>query len=350
MDGAARRARRKPGRGAPARSYPSCEPPFAERAAELGLTGATLGYDAVPSARAAYEERLGRDLERGTTGLGPHLDEIRLLAGDRDLRTFGSQGEQRLAVLSLLLAEAELLAERGRAAPLLLLDDALSELDAERRRLLSTRLGASGQTLVTATGAEALPLAPAQLLVVSARRGAGVVMERLDGSVRRALRGAGVPDAGVLAEVTRVWPEAVGPAIARAAWPQRVARDGTLYVNAVSSTWAFELARMEADDPGQARRGSGCSHASRAALHAWAGARAARARGRAPVATRAISGRGLRGRPGWPPRSRTRACARRFAGPSRQVSREAAATVRSDILRQARKTPVLQAFSRPGGA
>ena len=72
-------------------------------------------------------------------------------------------------------------------------------------------------------------------------------MERLDGSVRRALRGAGVPDAGVLAEVTRVWPEAVGPAIARAAWPQRVARDGTLYVNAVSSTWAFELARMEAD-------------------------------------------------------------------------------------------------------
>ena len=142
------------------------EPPFAERAAELGLTGATLGYDAVPPARAAYEERLGRDLERGTTGLGPHLDEIRLLAGDRDLRTFGSQGEQRLAVLSLLLAEAELLAERGRAAPLLLLDDALSELDAERRRLLSTRLGASGQTLVTATGAEALPLAPAQLLVV----------------------------------------------------------------------------------------------------------------------------------------------------------------------------------------
>jgi hypothetical protein len=72
-------------------------------------------------------------------------------------------------------------------------------------------------------------------------------MERLDGSVRRALRGSGVPDAGVLAEVTRAWPEAVGPAVARAAWPQRIARDGTLHVNTVSATWAFELTRMEAD-------------------------------------------------------------------------------------------------------
>lgn len=72
-------------------------------------------------------------------------------------------------------------------------------------------------------------------------------MERLDGSVRRALRRAGVPDAGVLAEVTRAWPDAVGPAVARAAWPQRVARDGTLLVTTVSSTWAFELGRMEVE-------------------------------------------------------------------------------------------------------
>lgn len=69
-------------------------------------------------------------------------------------------------------------------------------------------------------------------------------MERLDGTVRRALRGVGVPDAGTLAQVTNAWPEAVGPAIARAAWPQRISRDGTLHVNAVSSTWAFELGRM----------------------------------------------------------------------------------------------------------
>ena len=72
-------------------------------------------------------------------------------------------------------------------------------------------------------------------------------MERLDGSIRRALRSSGVPDAGVLAQVTRAWPEAVGPAIARSAWPQRLGRDGTLHVTTVSSTWAFELGRMEGD-------------------------------------------------------------------------------------------------------
>jgi hypothetical protein len=71
-------------------------------------------------------------------------------------------------------------------------------------------------------------------------------MERLDGAVRRALRSSGVPDAGLLAEVTRAWPDAVGAAIARAAWPQRLGRDGTLHVTTVSSTWAFELGHMEA--------------------------------------------------------------------------------------------------------
>jgi DNA replication and repair protein RecF len=142
-------------------------PAFAERAEELGLAAGVVAYDGDAPSRTALDERLSRDLERGTTSLGPHLDDIRVLAGDRDLRTFGSQGEQRLAVLSLLLAEAGVLTEQGGIPPLLLLDDALSELDADRRRLLSTRLGSAGQTLVTATGAEALPLAPAQLLAVT---------------------------------------------------------------------------------------------------------------------------------------------------------------------------------------
>lgn len=66
-------------------------------------------------------------------------------------------------------------------------------------------------------------------------------MERLEGSLRGALKGAGVPDARALADVVRVWPEAVGDAIARAAWPQRITRDGTLLVAATSSSWAFEL-------------------------------------------------------------------------------------------------------------
>ncbi len=146
------------------------QPGFAERAGELGLDGVSLGYDAEPPTISVLEERLTRDIERGSTGAGPHLDEISIRSGDRDLRTFGSQGEQRLAVLALLLAEAELIAARRRVPPLLLLDDALSELDESRRRILSERIGGVGQTIVTATGPEALPLAPAQLLRVTPGR------------------------------------------------------------------------------------------------------------------------------------------------------------------------------------
>ena len=105
-------------------------PGFAERADELGLPDARLGYDAEPPTVAALEARLDRDIDRGVTGLGPHLDDVLVASGGRDLRQFGSQGEQRLAVLSLLLAEAELL----RRPPLLLLDDVLSELDLGRPR------------------------------------------------------------------------------------------------------------------------------------------------------------------------------------------------------------------------
>jgi DNA replication and repair protein RecF len=139
---------------------------FLARAEELGLPGGELGYDAEAPSLAALEGRFDEDLERGTTGIGPHLDEVEIRAGGRDLRRFGSQGEQRLAVLSLLLAEAELLSERGPAAPLLLLDDVLSELDGRRRRALAERLSGTGQTLVTATGASALPVEPAQLIEV----------------------------------------------------------------------------------------------------------------------------------------------------------------------------------------
>lgn len=141
-------------------------PGFAERAGELGLPAAALDYTGEPPTAAALEARLERDLERGVTGLGPHLDDITIRSGERELRTFGSQGEQRLAVLSLLLAEAEVLAEQRGMPPLVLLDDVLSELDAARRRTLAERIGRVGQAIVTATGAEALPLEPAQLLEV----------------------------------------------------------------------------------------------------------------------------------------------------------------------------------------
>ena len=139
-------------------------PAFAERAEELGLPAAQLGYDADPPTREALEGRLARDLERGATGLGPHLDDVLIASGDRDLRQYGSQGEQRLAVLSLLLAEAELLPAR----PLLLLDDVLSELDPGRRQVLAERIAGMGQTMITATHRSALPMEPAQLVEVEA--------------------------------------------------------------------------------------------------------------------------------------------------------------------------------------
>jgi DNA replication and repair protein RecF len=145
-------------------------PGFSRQAAEFGLAGALLRYDAEAPTVEALEQRYRRDVERGSTGLGPHLDDVAVLAGDRDLRGFGSQGEQRLAVLSLLLAEADLLSSRGDAPPLLLLDDVLSELDPERRRILAERIARRGQTLVTSTAAAALPTDPDQLLEVSPGR------------------------------------------------------------------------------------------------------------------------------------------------------------------------------------
>jgi DNA replication and repair protein RecF len=141
--------------------------PFAERAGELGLPDARIGYDAEPPTIEALEARYDRELERGTTSLGPHLDDLSVLSGARDLRSFGSQGEQRLTVLALLLAEAELIAGRRGFAPLLLLDDVLSELDPDRRRVLAARVLEGGQTLITATQASSLPIRPAQLLEVS---------------------------------------------------------------------------------------------------------------------------------------------------------------------------------------
>jgi DNA replication and repair protein RecF len=142
------------------------QPHFRERAGELGLSEADLGYDGRAPTAEELEAATDRDLERGTTSLGPHLDDVAVTAGGRDLRAFGSQGEQRLAVLALLLGEAELLAQRRGAWPLLLLDDVLSELDPERRRILSARLRASGQALVTSASRNALPGEPAQTIVV----------------------------------------------------------------------------------------------------------------------------------------------------------------------------------------
>ena len=142
-------------------------PSFATRAAELGLDDVSLRYEGEPPTPESLAAAFERDLERGVTSLGPHLDDIVLAAASRDLRNFGSQGEQRLALLALLLAEAETIAERTGVLPLLLLDDVLSELDPGRRRILAARVRSAGQALVTATDAAMLPAAPDQLLEVT---------------------------------------------------------------------------------------------------------------------------------------------------------------------------------------
>ena len=143
------------------------EPAFAARADEFGLGAVSLTYDGEPPTEDGLAAVLARDLERGVTSLGPHLDDVVISAGDRDLRSFGSQGEQRLALLALLLAEAETIADRTGVPPLLLLDDVLSELDPGRRRILAARVRSVGQALVTATDAAMLPAEPDQLLEVA---------------------------------------------------------------------------------------------------------------------------------------------------------------------------------------
>lgn len=140
-----------------ARAAELLEGPFAETTAELGLAGAAaLRYRPRTRATTAAElaaelaERVEGDLERGFTGHGPHRDDLGLLRDGRELRAYGSQGEQRLALLALLLAERHVLAAARGTPPLMLLDDVMSELDAERRGRLVERL-ADGQALVTTT-------------------------------------------------------------------------------------------------------------------------------------------------------------------------------------------------------
>jgi DNA replication and repair protein RecF len=146
-------------------------PGFAEHAAALGLADASLSYEERGLPLEELAARLERDFERGTTGLGPHLRDVEIRAGERELRGFGSQGEQRTAVLALVLAEARVLTERRGSPPLLLLDDVLSELDGDRRRALLAALPSGGQTLVSATSRDAVPAdAPAPIQVVEVRR------------------------------------------------------------------------------------------------------------------------------------------------------------------------------------
>ena len=130
-----------------------------------------LGLDAEPALRyrprsrageagelaAELAERVESDLERGFTAHGPHRDHLSFSRAGRELRSYGSRGQQRLGLLALLLAEREELASERGASPLMLLDDVMSELDAARRERLVEVLRAGGQSVITTTDLAHVP-------------------------------------------------------------------------------------------------------------------------------------------------------------------------------------------------
>ncbi|MEI7986925.1 MAG: DNA replication/repair protein RecF [Armatimonadota bacterium] len=103
-----------------------------------------------------YQETRRADIHRGTTQTGPHRDDIEIKIEDRDSRLYGSQGQQRTAVIALKLATLQMAKEQLGEPPLLLLDDMLSDLDAERRsRLCHVVATEAGQAILTCTEASA---------------------------------------------------------------------------------------------------------------------------------------------------------------------------------------------------
>lgn len=105
---------------------------------------------------AALEVRLGEELRRGQTLTGPHRDDLAIELDGRDLRVFGSRGQQRLMALTLRLAEAGPVAEAVGSRPVLLLDDALSELDAATQAQVLEHVAGAGQVFLT-TAVGSLP-------------------------------------------------------------------------------------------------------------------------------------------------------------------------------------------------
>ena len=147
-------------------------PAYRDSASLLGLEDARIRYEERPLSVEELNARLERDLVRVTTGTGPHLRDVELTAGERDLRSFGSQGEQRSSLLALVLAEATLVSELRGSPPLLLLDDVLSELDRKRRIALLANAPAGAQTVVSATARDAVPAgAPEPSLVLEVTPG-----------------------------------------------------------------------------------------------------------------------------------------------------------------------------------
>ncbi len=135
------------------------QPEAARRHAEItGGERLEIRYEGPPENLAeAVHNSLSEDLRRGSTTVGPHHDDLKVLLDGREARAYSSQGQQRTAVVSLKLAEAALVARRTGERPVLLLDDVLSELDAERRTALLTHVAREGQVIITSVEAGPFP-------------------------------------------------------------------------------------------------------------------------------------------------------------------------------------------------
>ena len=100
----------------------------------------------------AYLQQTRReDINRGVTLVGPHRDDLHFLVDGIDMTLYGSRGQQRTAALSTKLAEVALMQQSTGEMPVLLLDDVMSELDADRRRQIITIVDQAGQALLTTT-------------------------------------------------------------------------------------------------------------------------------------------------------------------------------------------------------
>lgn len=109
----------------------------------------------------SLSETLERDLRQGATSVGPHRDDLRLSLGGRDLRTYGSAGQQRTAAIALRVLEAETLAAARSAVPIALYDDVFAELDERRQACLLEliREALPGQAVVAAPREAEVPKA-----------------------------------------------------------------------------------------------------------------------------------------------------------------------------------------------
>jgi DNA replication and repair protein RecF len=121
--------------------------------------------DLAKTLRLALSDTADRDAYRGSTSVGPHRDDLSLRVGGTDVRVYGSQGQQRTTVLSLKLAQLEILRAEKEDSPVLLLDDVFSELDRNRQKMLLIA-AQDCQTFLTCTHLEEVAAAGVEQMQV----------------------------------------------------------------------------------------------------------------------------------------------------------------------------------------